>query len=112
MEPSFVVYRRDYPGGGTIMVSVERVSPELLCGELRLDRRRDPSRTSTGMPPLLALVHGQSHDDVLRSLQALAEDDEEINALLVKWMKERAAAAAASSGDHPGRRGSAPPPTP
>ncbi len=102
MERSFIVYRRDYPGGGTIMVSIERVRDDLLCGELRLDRRRDPSRSSTGMPPLLALVHGHSHDDVLRSLQALAEDDEEINALLTKWMKERAASSA-PPGEHPGR---------
>lgn len=110
MEKSFVVYRRDYPGGGTIMVSVERVSPDLLCGELRLERRRDAARTATGMPPLLALVHGQSHDDVLRALQALAEDDEEINALLTRWMKERTAAGESPRGDHPGRQIGATPP--
>lgn len=88
MPFGFLVYRRDLPGGRFVMIALEDEGSEVV-GRLRLERRTDPERQSSGMPPVIAEARGATRNEVLARLRSIAESDEQLGDLLEDWAARR-----------------------
>jgi hypothetical protein len=96
-----VAYRRDLPGGRTVMITIDDAaadddaaeegtpSPVVVVGRLMLERRTDPERRRAGEPPIVAEVRGATRGEVLASLKALAESEGEVARRLDAWLTSR-----------------------
>lgn len=88
MPFGFLVYRRDLPGGRFVMIALEAEGAEVV-GRLRLERRTDPVRQGSGMPPVIAEARGATRNEVLDRLRSIAESDEQLGGLLEDWAARR-----------------------
>ncbi|HET7459360.1 MAG TPA: hypothetical protein VFJ74_17040 [Gemmatimonadaceae bacterium] len=92
MPQDFVVWRRDLPGGRTVMITIDEREPTAVVGRLMLERRTDAERRRAGEPPIVAEVSGGSRNEVLASLRALAESEGEVARRLESWLTSRRSA--------------------
>jgi hypothetical protein len=88
MRPHFLAFRRTLPGGMIVLVSLEIDAEGVVHGELQVERRRDPTRQLFDTAPVVARASGDSKDDVLRQLRALAENDAELAKQIAAWETE------------------------
>jgi len=91
-----VAYRRDLPGGRTVMITIDDTAEERtsspVVGRLLLERRTEPDRRRLGEPPIVAEVRGATRAEVLASLKALAESEGEVARRLDAWLSSRQSA--------------------
>jgi hypothetical protein len=85
MRPHFLAFRRSLPGGMIVLVSLEIDTDGVVHGVLQVERRVDPTRQLFATAPVVARASGQTKDDVLHQLRALAENDAELSAQLAAW---------------------------
>jgi hypothetical protein len=88
MVPGFLVFRRDLPGGRFVMLTVEEEGTGVI-GRLRYERRADPTRRDTGLPPVIAEAHGATQADVLARLRDVAENDAALAEAMEHWNAKR-----------------------
>lgn len=97
MPQDLVAYRRDLPGGRTVMITIDDSAddaadgrtPSAVVGRLMLERRTDPDRRRGGEPPIVAEVRGATRNEVLASLKSLAESEGEVARRLDAWLSSR-----------------------
>lgn len=88
MSFGFLVYRRDLPGGRSVMIALEDEGAEVV-GRLRIERRTDPERQKSGMPPVIAEARGATRGEVMSRLRSIAESDDQLGELLEDWAARR-----------------------
>ena len=98
MAVGLLVYRRDLPGGRSVMLSIDDLPDGTVVGRLALERRTDAARRIGAEPPIVAEVRGPSRDEVLQSLRLIAESDDELGRRLERWTAERRAEAPPRTG--------------
>ena len=85
MRPHFLAFRRSLPGGMIVLVSLEIDTDGVVHGVLQVERRVDPTRQLFATAPVVARASGETKDDVLHQLRALAENDAELSMQLAAW---------------------------
>lgn len=80
-----MVYRRDLPGGRIVIISLDERERGRIIGQLRLERRADPTRRFIGEPPIVAEVVGATRVEVLAALRVIADNDTDIVQRLDLW---------------------------
>ena len=66
------------------MVTVEEQG-EGVVGRLHYERRTDPSRRGTGLPPVIAEARGPTQASVLTQLREVAENDAALSEAMEHW---------------------------
>lgn len=85
MQPGFLAFRRDLPGGHVVMITVADNHGEGVIGRLVVERRADARRRAAGQPPIVAEAAGATQEEVLRRLKEIAESDSELAMRLDLW---------------------------
>ena len=85
MQPGFLAFRRDLPGGRVVMITVVPNQGDGVIGRLVVERRIDSTRRVAGEPPVVAEAFGATQEEVLRRLREIAESDNELAMRLDLW---------------------------
>ncbi len=89
LRDDFLVYRRDLPGGRTVMITLLPRGDGSVRGELHVERRKEPERRRSGIPPLVAEVVDVSREKVVAQLRAIADDEAELTRRLAAWKADQ-----------------------
>jgi hypothetical protein len=84
MESGFLAFRRDLPGGRSVMITVAAFE-EGFIGRLSVERRSEEERRAGGEPTVIAEATGATQEEVLRRLREIAESDSELGMRLELW---------------------------
>ena len=84
-----ILYRRDLPGGGYVLVEAESpAEAHVQRAHVTVERRADPTRRDGHTPPVIASAEGESYTRVLQELYAIASDNVAIARHLLRWQAE------------------------
>jgi hypothetical protein len=86
-----LLYSRELPGGGLVMIEGMSDSPSSYHGCIRVERRADPKRRIGHEPPIIAEVSTGSQTSAFRMLYDVASDNVAIARGLIKWQSKRRA---------------------
>jgi hypothetical protein len=75
MSGSAVLYTRDLPGGGYVMIEAVEGADSTVRARLRVERRADPARRSGHAPLVIAEAEGSSETEVYAELLPIAADN-------------------------------------
>ncbi|MFN2398578.1 MAG: hypothetical protein ABR543_08040 [Gemmatimonadaceae bacterium] len=84
-----LLYSRDLPGGGMVMINGEQKGPSAYRGYISVERRSDPERRVGHQPPVIAEVSAATQISALRILYDIASDNLAIARGISKWETQR-----------------------
>jgi hypothetical protein len=82
------LYTRTLPGGGYVAIEATRHDTEYRLS-LYVERRVDPQRRSGHAPPVVAEVSDADHEEAVRQLVRIAENNVEVARALQRWQISR-----------------------
>jgi hypothetical protein len=86
MNKPTILYSRDLPGGGYVMVEADTpAETRVHRAHVTVERRADPARRDGHLPPVIAEAEGESYSRVLQQLYAIASDNVSIARHLLRW---------------------------
>jgi hypothetical protein len=92
MDSSELLYTRDLPGGGRVVIeSAVPGAPELSTCRARVvvERRRDPLRREGHAPPVIVEAEGPTRARLYEELVAIASDNVAVARGLIEWQSKR-----------------------
>jgi hypothetical protein len=75
MSGSAVLYTRDLPGGGYVIIEAVEAQDQTIHARLCVERRADPTRRSGHAPLVIAEAEGSTETDVYAELYPIAADN-------------------------------------
>ena len=84
-----VLYTRELPGGGFVLIEALSESDAAFRARVAVERRVDPSRRAGHAPPVVADLAGGSRASVYSELYRLASDNVAVSAALQRWQAGR-----------------------
>lgn len=89
MKTPSVLYTRELPGGGYVIIESVPTENESFSARLSVERRADPTRRSGHFPPIIAEASGPSRATVFDQLYRIASDNVEIARGILRWQAKR-----------------------
>jgi hypothetical protein len=92
MRSPALLYTRDLPGGGFVVIEATQVSDAsdpAYRAALCVERRADPSRRAGHRPPVVAEVEGVSPAEILAALYPIAADNVAVAQQILLWQARR-----------------------
>jgi hypothetical protein len=83
------VFRRELPGGGYVVIGVERPTRDQAARTCVWIEQRKDRRASDADTPVIAIADGDEQSDGFTELYRLAADNAAVARCLLKWRAER-----------------------
>jgi hypothetical protein len=94
-HPRSPVFRRELPGGGYVVIGVERPSADRVARTWVWVERRGDGRQPQGDAPIIASVEGDERSPAFTDMYRLAADNAAIARGLLEWNQRAPAREAA-----------------
>jgi hypothetical protein len=89
MQRPRILYRRELPGGGFVVVREEAdLQSDVHRAHVTVERRSDPARRDGHFAPIVASAEGPSTHSVFRQLLDIATDNVAIARALLRWQSD------------------------
>ena len=89
MAESAVLFTRDLPGGGFVLIEALPTEAGVHRAQVSVERRCDPTRRLGHLPPVIATLEGPSRTAVFEELYRIAVDNVAIARGIMRWQAAR-----------------------
>ena len=91
MAPPAVVYSRDLPGGGFVLIEADPLADGMPEHRARLvvERRAEAGRRAGHLPPVIAQSTGRDAESAADALREIAADNVQLAVAMRRWAQAR-----------------------